>query len=639
MRVDVEKYLVIGPWIQKSTFYERVQELGIMEFINPKNSLEEPSSEVQTFTEALHILRRRPPVKQSVPAEDYRSANVLARHIVERSHEIERLKEQARVLDKEIARVKPFGNFSPEEVQRIESETHRKIQFFFAKSGAEIEAKQHPEVIYLTSAYNLDYFVAINNEPTSYPGMVEIHIEKPLGQLEEEQAEVRNHIQAFESDLATLSHQQKLIRQGLNAALNQYHLEQSKTRAESFLNGDVFAAEGWVPKNRILELQKLCDELELICEPTQVEKEDRVPTHLENEGFSRLGEDLVGIYDIPSTGDRDPSLWVFIAFGIFFSMIVADAGYGVLLLGISLFLFFKFGKKGGLARRVIFLAMSLSVGCIIWGILTASYLGIEVPMDSPLRKVSFVDWVADKKAAYIIKSQGQVYQDLIKKYPDLKNIKDPHEFLLHGGKIENGKMKYVVHDELVDNILMELVIFIGTIHIIISFLRYIDKNWSGAGWIIFMVGAYLYFPSILKATSLIHYLFGIPAVEGAKIGFYLIFIGIGLAALLAMIQRKLAGLGEVMHVIQIFADVMSYLRIYALSLAGVIMASTFDKIGTSMPLYFGIFILLAGHTINFVLAMMGGIIHGLRLNFIEWYHYSFEGGGKRFQPLSLFKIE
>ncbi len=123
------------------------------------------------------------------------------------------------------------------------------------------------------------------------------------------------------------------------------------------------------------------------------------------------------------------------------------------------------------------------------------------------------------------------------------------------------------------------------------------------------------------------------------IGRILVYGGLSLAVILAVLQRRLVGVTEILGVIQVFADVMSYLRIYALSLAGMIMGSTFNRIAMGMPWYFGIFILLGGHTVNFTLALMGAIIHGLRLNFIEWYHWSFEGGGKPFEPLKLLKFE
>jgi V/A-type H+-transporting ATPase subunit I len=53
-------------------------------------------------------------------------------------------------------------------------------------------------------------------------------------------------------------------------------------------------------------------------------------------------------------------------------------------------------------------------------------------------------------------------------------------------------------------------------------------------------------------------------------------------------------------------------------------------------LFFGALIIALGHVTNITLGIMGGVIHGLRLNFLEWYHHCFEGGGKKFNPLKLF---
>lgn len=69
------------------------------------------------------------------------------------------------------------------------------------------------------------------------------------------------------------------------------------------------------------------------------------------------------------------------------------------------------------------------------------------------------------------------------------------------------------------------------------------------------------------------------------------------------------------------------------------MAETFNRMGIDLGLFFGIIVILGGHGINFVLGTMGGVIHGLRLNFIEWYHYSFDGGGKLFKPLRRFTLK
>ncbi len=67
------------------------------------------------------------------------------------------------------------------------------------------------------------------------------------------------------------------------------------------------------------------------------------------------------------------------------------------------------------------------------------------------------------------------------------------------------------------------------------------------------------------------------------------------------------------------------------------MAETFNTMGMTIHGNYGLipacFVILVGHSININLAIVEGTVHGLRLNFIEWYHYSFEGGGRLFRPL------
>ncbi|MGE0199234.1 MAG: hypothetical protein AB7S94_10820 [Simkaniaceae bacterium] len=120
-------------------------------------------------------------------------------------------------------------------------------------------------------------------------------------------------------------------------------------------------------------------------------------------------------------------------------------------------------------------------------------------------------------------------------------------------------------------------------------------------------------------------------------GQQLLWGGIALAVILALLQNKWAGFIELTKPIELFADVLSYLRIYALGLAAMILANTFNEMGMSLGFAAGFFVILVGHAINIVVGIMGGTIHGLRLNFIEWYHHSFQGGGRMFQPLKLLK--
>jgi len=635
MRIDVKKQLIWGPRSQRDRFFERAQELGVIEFIGTEES--DRNDEIQLLIDALHVLRTMVPVKQAHPQHFY-SPNMLARQIIDYKNRLENLYEQKRTVQKEIARIQPFGEFSLSTLKQIGEESGRIMQFFFAKSGKVNDLPS--DVILINTAHQLDYFLSISKEKIHPVGLTEIIIERSLSDLRNDLALYESEIDRWEVELGALSHQKRVLVNGLATALNERHLEIAKGKTKQVVEDGLFVVESWIPKNKLEVVYQLADELNIYIEQIAIEKKDKVPTYLENRGWGRLGEDLVNIYDIPSNTDRDPSLWVFIAFGIFFAMIVADIGYGLVLLGITSLLFMKFRKKVSAGiRRAMKLGIWLGIGCIIWGVLLTSFFGIEAKPDSPLRKPSLVHWMVKRKASYFSEQKPEAYKELIQEYPEAAKASTPMDLLMSVNKSQDGRDNYVIYSNFTNNILIELSIFIGVIHILTSFGRYLDRRWSSLGWMIFLIGGYAYFPSVIKATSLIYFILNVPAEEAAQIGLWMIYGGIGLATLLAIIQNKWAGLVEPMHVISVFADVMSYLRIYALSLAGMIMASTFNHIGMSMPFYIGFIIILAGHLVNITLAMMGGVIHGLRLNFIEWYHYSFDGGGYRFRPLRTIKEE
>ncbi|MBR4489788.1 hypothetical protein IKP13_04060, partial [bacterium] len=95
-----------------------------------------------------------------------------------------------------------------------------------------------------------------------------------------------------------------------------------------------------------------------------------------------------------------------------------------------------------------------------------------------------------------------------------------------------------------------------------------------------------------------------------------------------------------------FSDILSYIRLFALGLSGALLAQTFNNLATgiipkgedtSIVLVIICYICAAliavfGHTLNIALCLMGGVIHGLRLNFLEWYRWCFDGSGRKFMP-------
>ena len=636
MREDVKKFLFIGPAEDKETFFKQAQAEGLIHFIDPNlSSRKEIPEDVRRITAAIRVLRGLPPREQEENFIELNSDQIV--DFILRLHEQnEKLLEESRVLGIEMARIEVFGDFSFEDIAYIEKKGKCKIQFFCSRPNLFLDEPEPESLLFIDSDHGLDYYMAINDCPVSYDRMIEMKFEHSLGELRQRAALTWEGQRQVEHDLKGYVKYNEFLHHALVEKLNLYHLYNAQTYVQEAMGGSLFAVEGWIPANKIQWLKEIVGNLNVYSEEIAIEPTDAIPTYLENQGFSRLGEDLVHIYDTPSATDKDPSMWVLCCFALFFAFIIGDAGYGLIYLALALFLRYKYPDLKGTAKRVLNLFTVLCVGCVIWGTLMTSFFGMQIDLDNPLRKLSLVQWLAEKKAAYHLKHDDATVKDWIEKYPELKNAKDIHEFVSFTPEPGKG---LVILNRLTDNIMFELALFIGVVHLILSLFRYVGRNWQNIGWIAFLIGAYLYFPSYLKTPSFLNFVGGIDLMKGGEIGFELMLAGIGIAWVLSIIRHGWTGIFEVMVLIQVFADTLSYLRLYALGLAGAIVASTINEIASGMPLMIGFLLVLISHFINIILATMSGIIHGLRLNFLEWYHYSFEGGGKQFQPLKLLKKE
>lgn len=635
MRIDVKKFVFIGLKEQKDTFFKKAQELGFIHFIDMHmKPLQETAPEILNYVEAIKVLRGLPPVEQE-EIEEYSKAEEIVNKILDLKERLEKLTEEERVLSLEMARVSVFGNFSLKDIHFIETEAHRKVQFFFSKKDAFSQDTLPPGIIYIASDQGLDYFIGFNEKPVVYDKLLEMQVEHPYGELKKHHLALKQEMHDIERHLKDLAKYNRFLHHSFIFLLNKTELEKAKGFVAAELDNSIFIIEGWVPKDKLRQLDELVDQNQIYCEEVAIEPKDVIPTYLENTGLGSIGEDLVHIYDTPSSQDKDPSYWILWAFALFFAFIVGDAGYGLIYLFVALFLWYKFPLVKGAARRVLKLFTILGASCILWGILTTSFFGIEISHENPIRKVALLQWLAEKNVNYHIQQNDKTYQEWEKKFPDIKGIRDPYEILSIGTVEKEGKKNYEILSESSNTVLFELALFIGIVHVILSLARYVKRNWAAIGWIVFMIGAYLYFPYYLGVPAIPNYVLGVNLQIGGEVGLELIIWGIGAAFLLAIFQHGFKGALELMIVIQIFADIMSYLRLYALALAGAIVSTTINEMAGLLPLFFGAILIIIAHFINIILGSMSGVIHGLRLNFLEWYHYSFEGGGRQFKALKL----
>lgn len=588
MRVDVKKFIFAGTAKIKDQFFKEAQNAGIIHFIK-KPVPKSPPKDLDTLLQAIKIARAQGLLEQCALDE---KPLPIAENIIHTKHRIDALQEEEHLLALEKERVQVYGDFSLEDLSTIAQKAKRHLRFLAVKSGTSVSE----DLIYINSAHGLDYFLGFLKENALPEGFVSVKIERSMSQINLKLQTVRDELLSLEQGLKEFSKYNALLHRGVIDCLNKHHLQEAQSSTHPEIEGQLFIATGYVPAHKRQELDVLVSNMSLYHDEIALDLGENIPTFLENKGLSKMGEDLVHIYDTPSENDRDPSLFVLASFALFFSMIIGDAGYGLVLLLTSLWLkIYKFPNALGLKKRVINLMIILFSSCIVWGVLTTSFFGLTLSPDNPLTKFSLTNMLAAKKSAYLLQS--------------------------------------TVSDKAVQGIMVEIALMIGVVHILVSLARYMDRNYASFGWFLFVIGAYFYVPEYLGESTMMHYLMGASHSFLKTAGLILMGSGMTLAVSAGIYANGLLGCLEVMTVIQIFADVLSYLRLYALGLAGGIVSQTVNGFADSAFFPLAIIILFVGHSINIALAIQGGVIHGLRLNFLEWYHYSFYGGGILFNPL------
>jgi len=638
MIVKVKKYLFIGAREDIHRFFRRAQRRGCIEFLSSggEGPLSLPDK-VRKSLLALKILRSEsvrscpPPVDQEECAMDQ-----VIDSVIETKRSLEQEEEREKELLEEIDAFSPLGEFSMQEVNALREETGYSFQFFCGKFR-DIPLDELDQCFLISEEREADYFLSVCKQPRLYPGCVELHPSRSLRELREEYLASRRRKEKYQGKLRESVGYLDLLEKHLKGSLNHHHLIEAIHKVDYHMDDSLFSIEGWVPSHQESKLFPLLEGLAIVVEEGFVGKGEKVPTCFKNRGYGAVGEDLVRVYDTPSTEDKDPSIWVLWAFVIFFSLAISDAGYGLIYLIAAVVLkkCFPCAREG--ARRFFRLLTMISFSCLVWGILSCSYFGLDFRPNHPAHRLSVLSWLSQKKAEYHLSHRDRTYQLWVSRFPHLSEVNTASDFLLTGVETHEDVARFVIFDDFRDIIFMEIALWIGAIHICIALCRYLPYRYANFGWVLAIAGAFLLFPEWLHATSISHFMGWVRPSYGCVLGKQLLFGGMGLALFLSFFQRGWRGCTEVTRPIEIFSDVLSYLRLYALGLSGMILASTFNDMGRKIGLVPGVIVVLIGHGINIIVGAMGGTIHGLRLNFIEWYHHCFQGGGRVFNPLRLLK--
>ena len=349
--------------------------------------------------------------------------------------------------------------------------------------------------------------------------------------------------------------------------------------------------EGWIPEEREEELIKVFEDFGCAWETLTPEESEypEVPVKLKNNKLTNALNMVTDMYSLPAYGSLDPNPLMAPFFILFYGLMMADMGYGLLMIIAALVAMKKIKpRRGTLSFCQLLLYGGIST--FVMGAVTGSFFG------NALEQIG------------IILDLGEGWGVL----PSLFNPMTDSMVVLIGAMV------------------------LGLIHLntgmVINFVKktrrgqLADAIWEeGALWVT-LIGIILF---ALKIGNIS----GVPVV--LVIGLLMVFYG-G--------SRSAKGIGKVLSVFTTlyntatgwFGDILSYSRIMALMLAGSVIATVFNTIGAiANNIVFFAVIFIIGHSLNFALNLLGCYVHDLRLQCLEYFGKFYEDGGRPFNPLEV----
>lgn len=532
----------------------------------------------------------------------------LLEHIEALEDEKKRLQHAIDSQKAKIEKLTPWGEFSLETLERIETTSKMKVNFFSCPNKLfRKEWEENYFAIPIDEVNKRIYFLTFSEE---LPDITAEHIDRPEHPISFYQASLKQseaHANLINQELLMLAEQQmRTLAEGLCAVQNEVQLNKVRLSSEEIADGVVHLMTGWTLEERLPELEQRLKAKGIYYEAEDPAFGEDVPIKIRNGAFSRLFEPILRMYSLPSYTDLDPTETMAPFFLVFFGLCMGDAGYGILITLIGLFITFSKPDLRDYGKLAIWLGGST----IVCGLLTGTVFGISLP------------------------SQEWAFIDPIRPF-----------FLT-----TEGVGPIFGYDPM-----MVISVIIGLIQVLLGMILKGIKAWLNYGWQ-FAVGTFSWVVALLLGIVL----FGLPACGVAlPMGLYYLLWGILALSCVGIYlfnnpgaYRKNRFLAPLLNLggglwatygmsTGLLGDLLSYIRLFALGLTGGVLGGVFNSLATEMTegLPMGanvlvmVLILLIGHGLTFALSMISAFVHPMRLTFVEFFkNADFNGGGKEYAP-------
>ncbi len=522
------------------------------------------------------------------PGEEAADPTIVVGHILERCRQREQLARELEELREQHTWFERWGRVSLASVQEL-AQAGIVLRFYVGDRQAiralppekmiQVVREDQRTVYFVYFATSADDRLDFKEEPMP---AVEVTA------LEAQIAEVEGAITAIDKEVAGLArHRQALSRHREQLAKR---LEFSRVLAGMGQAEEIAFLQGYCPAEEVKRVTAAADREGWAYTVEDPDNPEEVPTLIRNPRWLRVVEPVFKFLGtIPGYEEHDISFWFLLFFSVFFAILIGDAGYGLLFLVVT----WLVRRKARQAPREPFALMYvLSVATLLWGAISGNWFGVPQIGQLPFLRRLIVDPVNSFAA-------------------------ESQDFMMY------------------------LCFLIGAIHLTVAHgmnaFRLLNsvRALAQVGWIAIVWGLFFTAGRLVLGKS----------GPSAAVILALVGGGTALVLLFAHAQRKfvkgvLQSLAETpLSVISSFSDVVSYLRLFAVGFASVTVESSFNEMALSLGFnsvlrgLIAAFILFFGHALNIVLGFMAVIVHGVRLNMLEFSgHLGMQWSGRPYQP-------
>ena len=580
----------------EAQFLADLRELGVVDITRSRKPVDERSTnlllDAESLREAITFLEKQDfPMVAPLPVK----AENLAQETFNLETRLAEVSEQLAEARKQVEERKPWGTFDKKVLDDLARHGYKVRWYRVAKKKfSEAWASDVPLQVIQDDGSTV-WFVTVSDDPEYAFPLPELPApendyhkpEAEIHDLEREEMEIQGHLMGLKEQLPDMERR-------CAATLADLDVYLAGKSGEAAVDGYITLLEGFAPVEEEDRLTKAFDGMDMLWFKAKAKTEDNPPIELKGNWFTRMFTVLTDMYGRPQYNGFDPTPYIAVFFLLFFSFCMGDAGYGLLLIIIG-FLLKKVKSFADMAPLVV----TLGIGTTVIGFFFHTFFSMDL-----------LEWQC---------------------IPDgLKKIMLPSKIAGYDGT-------------------MVLALVVGIFHLCLAMVvKAINTTKNNGfvnslgtwGWTLLIVGGVIVGGIALTGV-----------LDKAVTKWIIIVLGVLSGAgifLLNDIHRNPllnigSGLWETYNTVTgLLGDVLSYLRLYALGLAGAMLGFAFNSIGqmalgdgSSIVGWVGfILIVIIGHTLNLAMCALGAFVHPLRLNFLEFFKNSgYETSSRNYIPL------